>query len=344
MPSATPPHALDSPTPAAGTDPRGPFTSRRALLAGSGALALLAAGCGPTGSGAQTPAPTAVATPASASQQALRAATTQEQQLGDWLAALVSGAGRFGIPAATASLLAGLRDAHRAHASLLRQPQFSGDVTSATPTPTTKAPSGAWKQLAQQLTNREQSLASSHQKAALAATDATSALVLCSLHVFAAAQASPTLAVRSGGGSPSLVAPGTRLDALQVLLGRLRALDQGLRTALGQLASSNAWRTTLAARQQQVWTLRDQVIAQVVALGGDPAAPHVGYVMPGGFGTVAAMRHTVGLLEDGLLQAWARVSAASQGADRKTAIGQMDAQAARVVADGVGLTRWPGWA
>lgn len=320
---------------------------RRTLLLGGIGLAATLAGCrfdDPT----VTPRAGAGAAPSASptSDATVVAAQKAEDAMATWLAGLplVQAAGAP-IPAGMVVVLTALRDAHRAHATLLGQSDPLSPVAG-TPTAVAVAPKvpGTWDALVGELTTRQTALAASHRTACLAATDPSHALLFASLHAFATTQKSLTLAVTKGSVQPAHVQVGNRLDALGVLLGHVRALAQGLQIGAGQLPLPSPLYTPARTRLAAVWTVRDSLEKSILAAGGTITPAPASYRMPGGFSTPAEIQKTWGALETTVLNGWARLAAASTGNDRAAALDAMAPQAAAVQATGTSLTWWPGWA
>lgn len=321
---------------------------RRALLLSGLGIAATAAGCRfddptvqPRG-GAATQQASATPTP----DAALVAARSDEASMAAWCSGLplVQSAGT--IPAASVPVLAAVRDAHRAHAAVLAQPDPLVP-SAASPSPSAAAAakvSGTWAAMQSQLAAREKTLAAHQRAAALAATHPARALLHASLMAFATGAPAATVAPVRGQVEPADVEVGTRLDALGVLLSTLRALAQGIQIGAGQLPLPSDYYEPALARLKVVWTQRDQTEAAIRAAKGTvPTAP-ASYRMPGGFATPRQVRATWGALETSTLNAWGRLAAASTGQDRATALDAMAAQVTAVQATGVALSWWPGWA
>lgn len=322
---------------------RSPAT-RRVLLAGG--LASLA-GCAldqPT----VTPRAPRPATPGStpAVVPALLALARQEEAVATWLAGLplVTAAGSA-VPAALVPTLVSLRDAHRAHAALLGRtdPLVPQAAPSGATSPAPRV-TGDWSALAPELARREAGLAAAHRAAALGATDGDLVLLASGLAAFASAARTPSVPVATTTAVPGSVDVGTRTTALGVLLETLRALAEGLQVGAGRLPLPHPLHAPARTRLDAVWTQRDRVQAQLVALGAPVPPARTSYRMPGTFATPADVQHTWGGLETAVLNAWGRLAAASTGQDRAAAVDAMAAQARAVTATGTGLARWPGWA
>lgn len=240
---------------------------------------------------------------------------------------------------AQAAALRQLRDAHAAHVETLDR--LGGIPSIGTPSP--PADASAWAPLSKKIGALEARVGQTHRAAAGSATDPSQALLLASLATFTALNTSPGRPVVDDTTSPAAAEVGTRTDALLVLLSRLRALAEGLEVGLGQIPSTDKLIEPMRKHLVQVWAARDRVEDQLRAAGQGIPPAELGYVMPGGFGSVAQARTTWALLEDDVTAAWARVAAASSGADRNRALDAMLAQARTALGLGAPLTRWPGW-
>lgn len=214
----------------------------------------------------------------------------------------------------------------------------------ATPAPVTPTRQASMTAAAASITARQTKLAATFSGLCQQAGEGDVALLFASLATAAHATATAKAPVAKSAVSPTHCDVGTRNDALQVVLSRVEAAVQGYELGAGRLAIGAAGVTSARARINALWALRDQVQGLIVGASATPAPPALDYAMPGPFNSVAAINRTWGLLERGLMDAWARVAAASTGADRASALRQMIGQANQTMTLGVGLTTWPGWA
>ncbi|MEL4357199.1 MULTISPECIES: DUF4439 domain-containing protein [unclassified Luteococcus] len=323
---------------------RSPAPTRRGLLLGGSTLGVgLLAGCvsSPTvrgGSAAVSSAPSAPPDPA------LVQARDDEQRLVTLLAAALAAPTAPRSPAQTAALKQ-LQGAHVAHLALLGhdEPLQPGGAPSPQPAATPAPDASDWKTLSGKLAALEMSAQQHHRQAALAAADDPTCLLYASLSAFAGLNATPGRPVVAGGSVPSGVEVGSRADALGVLLSRWRALAEGLEIGIGQLPDKDPALAPGRQRLVAVWAERDRTAALLRQARQDVAPAELNYQMPGTFTSPAEIGKTWTALEAAVYAAWARLAAASTGAERATALDAMAAQAARAYPAGSPVPYWPGW-
>ncbi|MEL4504010.1 DUF4439 domain-containing protein [Luteococcus sp. H138] len=315
--------------------------TRRGLLLGSvGSLALVSC-TSPTVRGPHDGAtPVAPPTP----DTALVQARTDEGGLVALLGAAVAATGT--LTPAQVTTVKQLLAAHTAHLVVLGRtdPLQAG----ATPEPTAAtspatAKSADWAALAAQIAALEKTAQQHHRAAALAATDGPMALLYASLATFAGLNTTPGRAISAGKTTPARVEVGSRPEALQVLLSRLRALAEGLEIGIGQLPNQDKAIAPGKLRLAAVWTQRDQTEQALRAAKGEVPPAELNYQMPGGFGSPAQIATTWRALESAVFAAWARLTAASTGKERAAALDAMAAQAVVAHPAGSPVSHWPGW-
>ncbi|WP_420175636.1 DUF4439 domain-containing protein [Luteococcus sp. OSA5] len=322
---------------------RSPAPTRRALLLGASTLSVgMMCGCvpSPTIRGGRAAEPVAAATP----DTALVQARADERALVGLLSTAVAGTGKR-TPAQTTALRQ-LLAAHTTHLRVLERPDPLQAGASAQPeeSPTPSgAPGADWAALAGRIGALEKTAQQHHRAAAQTATDGPMALLYASLSTFAGLNTVPGRPIAVGRTTPARVEVGSRTEALDVLLSRLRALAEGLEIGLGQVPSTDKVVEPMRKHLAEVWAARDRVAAQLWADKREVPPAELGYVMPGGFSSVAEARKTWAALEDGVTAGWARVAAASTGTQREQGLDAMLAQARVALAMGAPLTRWPGW-
>lgn len=313
-----------------------PHLTRRGLALGALATTGVTAGCtpGPTVTPRGGAKPTSSHTPDPTLVQARADEATLVMALDAALAAP-----KAPRSAAQTTALQQLRAAHAAHVEALDRMEPAGPTSVTTPNPD----GSAWAALSQKIASLETRAQQAHRTAAQAAQEPARALLYASLATFAALNTPPGRPVVDARTSPAAVEVGSRSEALGVLLSRLRALAEGLEIGLGQVPSTDKVVEPTRKHLAEVWAARDRVEAQLRADKQEVPPVELGYVMPGGFSSVAEARRTWASLEDGVTAAWARLAAASTGKDREQALDAMLAQAKVAVAQGAPLTRWPGW-
>lgn len=316
--------------------------TRRGLLIGATMGCLAGAGCtSPTVRGPHAGAdPTTAPSP----DAALVQARADEQVLVALLSAAVAAPGT--LTAAQVTALKQLLAAHTAHLSVLGRtdPLLAGSTPESMPQPSAAAATPLdWTALATRIGALEQTAQQHHRAAAQAATDGSMALLYASLATFAGLNAVPGRVVSVGSTTPARVELGTRAEALDVLLSRLRALAEGLEIGIGQLPNQDKAIAPGKLRLAAVWTQRDQTEQALRAGKAEVPPAELNYQMPGTFGSPAEIAKTWRALEEAVFAARARLVAASTGAERAAALTAMTAQAAVAYPAGVPVPHWPGW-
>jgi len=263
--------------------------------------------------------------------------------------ALAGHAGAWHAPAGVAAWATAVIGVRKAHARLISQVDplsgRNGDKTTRfTPTaPASTKGIASWDAAQTAITSSETTLAAGHRARALEASSAPMALLWASLATSAHSRIATHVVPISTTAAPIAFDPGSRADALQVLLGHVDALIYALEVGLGQLPSGDSAYASGQQRLAQALTLRDSTAAGLSAASTTPAQASLRYRMPNAMANHAQIVSAWGQFESLLLDAWGRVCAASSGTDRGRAIDQMFAQADRAQALGQRLSTYPGW-
>lgn len=199
------------------------------------------------------------------------------------------------------------------------------------------------------LADAEMTAADAAEVSGAPVTDASLALLWGALAITArsaqgALKASPDGSVPgpppvAGTGVPTRVAVGTRQAALSVLLSHLNPLIYALEVVVARAPDDRTSSERLLTLQLD----REAASAAMRAEGLMPSAPAADYQLPGDLHDPSQVPGTLGRLELNLQAAWARVAAASSGADRVSGWQAMAACAAGMRTGGVPQLYWPGW-
>ncbi len=262
--------------------------------------------------------------------------------------AIAGHAGAWHVPTGVAAWATAVAAVRTAHASLLAQVDplsgRNGDKTARFAPRAASTPKlASWTAAQATITTNETALATGHKARAVAATSAPMALLWASLATSAHSRIAVRVLPVSTNAAPIPFDPGTRTDALEVLLGHVDALIYALQVGLGQLPSGDSDYASGQQRLAQVLALRDSTAAALTAASATPSAASLRYRMPNTMSNHAQIVSAWAQFESLLLDAWGRVCAASSGTARAQAIDQMFAQADRAQALGQGLSAYPGW-
>lgn len=267
---------------------------------------------------------------------------------GGWYAAMAKQATAWKAPSTFAPWCRAAAATRDAHASLLsRHDPLSGengDLSSwFTPTPHPPAAPASLKAALTAIQTRETALATEHRTRALSASDPSMVALWASLATSAHSRRAPGPLPPTTTVTPAPIeAPGLT-EALDLLLAHVHVLIAGMEVGLGTLPIRDAHYTPGRARLLVIEQMRDTTVASLRAAQATPDAPALSYELVK-MTTPASIIQAWGNLEVKVLEAWAAVAVASNGADRGQAIDAMFAQADAATGYGVGLSAWPGWA
>ncbi|GAB3822417.1 hypothetical protein GCM10028820_32950 [Tessaracoccus terricola] len=163
-------------------------------------------------------------------------------------------------------------------------------------------------------------------------------LLHASLAAAAAGLRNRSLPPVPGEGEPIRFPETTFEGSLLVALSHVWALLHGLEVGLGRLSDGDT-RDAAATRLASARQLRNDLRA---AVEGESPEQEVAYELPNAMATAEEVRAGLALLEEGVLDALARLVASGPEGDRWVA--PMLRQVPRVQSWGGPLPHWPGWA
>ena len=302
----------------------------------------------PGSSGATAPAPTSG--PASgAPAPSVPAVATAEQALSVYAGAILAGPHRTDLSGGTRRLLTFLREAHADHAVALAGAEPTARPTTATPSPTAKAPDLAGASLRtslKRLARHEATQAAAHRRAAASATG-LSALLAGSLAVAADSYAAalkasdpPTV----GGGKKRRPAPLlTDVGATQQLVAQLHAVVYGYQLAIGRLKYSSSARARAVSELAATRNVLDAQIAFLLSRKADVPAAEPAYASADVRSPGDAKRLVRGM--QSRLEPYVGMVLAAAGTSkaRTSALRQLTRTGRTARAWGAPLQTWPGW-
>lgn len=269
----------------------------------------------------------------------LSAGAHKENQLAD-LATAVAGA-----DAANRAKLNALAAAHRRHAAVLgADDPFDAQAAtkaSSTPAKASSSPTPDESPTLDSLRRTRRETAAWYRTHAVSADDPSLALLWASLSVFAG-NSSTAPAARLDDIWLVQIDEEPVVDAQQVLLSHINAMLGGLEWGLGQTtdATLHEWGSQ---RREQLRTLRTSIHEQVRDASATPTPFNPAYSMPGRPANPAATRAMWAQLQENVISATGRVTAATQSQKRADAVKLMADELTHLGELGAATPTWPGW-